>query len=201
MQLHPFKIHWKSTEKTMLWQESIYVLKIQFHSLLSRKNHKQIPVVKVPGMYLSVQETNTTRRSKSPCTGENDPMGSYLKKITIWVQKLCLWVHLVSCAEPILSFFNGWTHRVVFSCTGWKSMTETNPGIWYSWKASHLKDSNSNEPHHGKTSLLRTLSLSYQKEGLVENWHPLITQRYLTYIQTFKRLVTKSYLNNNYIYY
>ncbi len=26
----------------------------------------------------------------SPCTGENDPMGSSLKKITIWVRKLCL---------------------------------------------------------------------------------------------------------------
>ncbi len=27
--------------------------------------------------------------------------------------------HMVGCAEPTLSFFNGWTHRVVFSCTGW----------------------------------------------------------------------------------
>ncbi len=30
--------------------------------------------------------------ARTPYTGENDPMGSSLKKITKWVRKLCLWV-------------------------------------------------------------------------------------------------------------
>ncbi len=50
------------------------------------------------------------------------------EKTTLWVHPWKKWQNgckncalrcKIGYAEPTLSFFNGWTHRVVFSCTGW----------------------------------------------------------------------------------
>ena len=56
------------------------------------------------------------------------PYGFIHWKMTMWVlhnwpngcMRFCTSRH--SFFAPILSFFNGWTHRVVFSCTGWQLM-------------------------------------------------------------------------------
>ncbi len=49
----------------------------------------------------------------SPCTGENDPMGSPMKKMTKWVQKLCLEVQIWEihgmkiCAQRLIMVWLG----------------------------------------------------------------------------------------------
>ncbi len=44
-------------------------------------------------------------RLNTPCTGENDPMGSSIEKITIWVRKLCLWVQNPQCLPDVFLTF------------------------------------------------------------------------------------------------
>ena len=54
----------------------------------------QVPLIvvkdKVATHFCTYDRPGMAQLLYSPCTGENDPMGSSMKKMTIWVRKLCL---------------------------------------------------------------------------------------------------------------